>query len=66
MRVKRAWIAAAGLDRRPCLADAVAERGDGGVEVESDEGKAPEEGGPVGPSPTLDRLGRLLHHLEDD
>src|SRR5262245_41091620 len=57
--------AAAGLNRVAGLAGALAERGDGRVEVGADEGEPPEEGGPFRPSPALDRLRWLLDDLED-
>ena len=56
--------AAAGLDGGADLADALAEPGDGRIEVGGDEGEAPEEGGPVAAG-ALGRLGGLLHDLED-
>ena len=47
-RAAQGGDAAAGLNGRADLADALAERGDGRVEVGRDEGEAPEEGGAVG------------------
>ncbi len=44
--------------------DLVAERGEGGVEVGSDKGEAPEEGGAIAAG-ALSGLGRLLDDLED-
>ena len=64
-RAAQGGDSAAGLDGPADLAGAVAERGDGRLDLGGDESEAPEEGRPVCAASFLDRLLGRLHDLED-